>query len=147
MLTLWHYLIMICLDSTSKTGDKSERGCNPIINLNFSHDGKWTMQSLIYRRTEEKLLLPHLVLEGPQLLILDEPTNLLPPHSPSSTALWGDWWGNSYSITWCQLHSDKSAQIYRLDSNGFEKLRFKISNLSFSEKSQKKPFINEKTQA
>ena len=52
-----------------------------------------------------KLLLLHVVLESPQLLILDEPpknffTNLT---TPSPTALRELSRCNSYRITWCQL--------------------------------------------
>ena len=93
----------------SKTGDKSEREVisSHLANLNFSHDEMNHAISDLSGGQKGKLLLLHLVLESPQLLILDEPTrNFSPTSQPQVRQLFENYPGAILTVS----HDDQLPQ-------------------------------------
>ena len=126
-----HYDTILPLDLSpieflSKTGDKSEREVisSHLANLNFSHDEMNHAISDLSGGQKGKLLLLHLVLESPQLLILDEPTrNFSPTSQPQVRQLFENYPGAiltvSHDVTYLRQVCQK---IYRLDAHGLEEV-------------------------
>ena len=110
----------------SKTGDKSEREVisSHLANLNFSHDEMNHAISDLSGGQKGKLLLLHLVLESPQLLILDEPTrNFSPTSQPQVRQLFGNYPGAILTVSHDVNYLRQVCQkIYRLDSHGLKEV-------------------------
>ena len=110
----------------SKTGDKSEREVisSHLANLNFSHDEMNHTISDLSGGQKGKLLLLHLVLESPQLLILDEPTrNFSPTSQPQVRQLFDNYPGAILTVSHDVNYLRQVCQkIYRLDSRGLEEV-------------------------
>ena len=110
----------------SKTGDKSEREVisSHLANLNFSHDEMNHAISDLSGGQKGKLLLLHLVLESPQLLILDEPTrNFSPTSQPQVRQLFENYPGAILTVSHDVNYLRQVCQkIYRLDSHGLKEV-------------------------
>ena len=110
----------------SKTGDKSEREVisSHLANLNFSHDEMNHAISDLSGGQKGKLLLLHLVLEAPQLLILDEPTrNFSPTSQPQVRQLFENYPGALLTVLHDVNYLRQVCQkIYRLDAHGLEEV-------------------------
>lgn len=110
----------------SKTGDKSEREVinSHLANLNFSHDEMNHAISDLSGGQKGKLLLLHLVLESPQLLILDEPTrNFSPTSQPQVRQLFENYPGAILTVSHDVNYLRQVCQkLYRLDSRGLEEV-------------------------
>ena len=110
----------------SKTGDKSEREVisSHLANLNFSHDEMNHAISDLSGGQKGKLLLLHLVLEAPQLLILDEPTrNFSPTSQPQVRQLFENYPGAILTVSHDVNYLRQVCQkIYRLDAHGLEEV-------------------------
>ena len=126
-----HYDTILPLDLSpiaflNKTGDKTEREIisSHLANLNFSHDEMYHAISDLSGGQKGKLLLLHLVLESPQLLILDEPTrNFSPTSQPQVRQLFENYPGAILTVSHDVNYLRQVCQkIYHLDSNGLEEV-------------------------
>ena len=110
----------------SKTGDKTEREIisSHLANLNFSHDEMNHAISDLSGGQKGKLLLLHLVLESPQLLILDEPTrNFSPTSQPQVRQLFENYPGAIITVSHDVNYLRQVCQkIYRLDSHDLKEV-------------------------
>ena len=109
-----------------KTGDKTEKEIisSHLANLNFSHDEMNHAISDLSGGQKGKLLLLHLVLENPQLLILDEPTrNFSPTSQPQVRQLFENYPGAILTVSHDVNYLRQVCQkIYRLDSHGLKEV-------------------------
>ena len=126
-----HYDTILPLDLSpieflSKTGDKTEKEIisSHLANLNFSHDEMNHEIADLSGGQKGKLLLLHLVLESPQLLILDEPTrNFSPTSQPQVRQLFDNYPGAILTVSHDVNYLRQVCQkIYRLDSRGLEEV-------------------------
>lgn len=95
-----------------------------LANLNFSHDEMNHAISDLSGGQKGKLLLLYLVLESPQLLILDEPTrNFSPTSQPQVRQLFENYPGAILTVSHDVNYLRQVCQkIYRLDAHGLEEV-------------------------
>ncbi|MTQ47815.1 ATP-binding cassette domain-containing protein [Streptococcus salivarius] len=109
-----------------KTGDKTEKEIisSHLANLNFSHDEMNHAIDDLSGGQKGKLLLLHLVLENPQLLILDEPTrNFSPTSQPQVRQLFENYPGAILTVSHDVNYLRQVCQkIYRLESHGLKEV-------------------------
>ena len=109
-----------------KTGDKTEKEIisSHLANLNFSHDEMNHAIADLSGGQKGKLLLLHLVLESPQLIILDEPTrNFSPTSQPQVRQLFENYPGAILTVSHDVNYLRQVCQkIYRLDSHGLKEV-------------------------